>query len=86
MELVKKGGVKVEEKKPLGPPLKGPLYKCPMDGGTRDTPGPCPKCGMALDERHKVAPEAPAAERKVYVCDVHPEEVFDKPGRCKKES
>lgn len=23
-------------------------YKCSMDSGERDTPGPCPKCGMAL--------------------------------------
>jgi hypothetical protein len=21
---------------------------CPMDGAVRDTPGPCPKCGMDL--------------------------------------
>lgn len=27
-------------------------YVCPMDGGARTTPGPCPKCGMTLDERH----------------------------------
>lgn len=26
-------------------------YVCSMDGGTRDTPGPCPKCGMALPEK-----------------------------------
>lgn len=26
-------------------------YKCSMDGGMRDTPGPCPKCGMALPEK-----------------------------------
>lgn len=26
------------------------------------------------------APEGP--ERKIWVCDLHPEEVFDKPGQC----
>ena len=30
------------------------VYKCPMDGGTRDTPGPCPICGMTLEERDRV--------------------------------
>jgi Cu(I)/Ag(I) efflux system membrane fusion protein len=60
------------------------IYKCPMDGAVRDTPGPCPTCKMPLDERHKV-PKL-QAERTIYVCDVHPEEVFDKPGQCFKES
>lgn len=26
-------------------------YVCSMDGGTRETPGPCPKCGMTLPEK-----------------------------------
>jgi len=60
------------------------IYKCPMDAAVRDTPGPCPKCKMPLDERHKVP--KPKAERTIYVCDVHPEEVSDKPGQCFKES
>lgn len=60
------------------------IYKCPMDGAVRDTPGPCPKCKMPLGESHKVP--KPKAERTIYVCDVHPEEVFDKPGQCFKES
>ena len=66
---------------------KGPkefVYKCPMDGAVRDTPGPCPKCKMPLGEAHKVP--KPQPERTIYVCDVHPEEVFDKPGQCFKES
>lgn len=29
----------------------GAKYKCSMDGGERETPGPCPKCGMALPEK-----------------------------------
>lgn len=43
---------------PGGPPPatapQGYVYRCPMDGATRATPGPCPTCGMALDERHRV--------------------------------
>lgn len=27
-------------------------YVCPMDKAERTTPGPCPKCGMNLDERN----------------------------------
>jgi len=30
------------------------VYRCTMDGGERDTPGPCPKCGMTLDDRYLV--------------------------------
>ncbi len=47
MELVKKGGVRAQEKK-----------------------------------------ESPAdkQERKIYVCDLHPESVSDKPGQCFKDS
>ena len=57
-----------------------------MDGAVRDTTGPCPKCKMPLDERHKVPKEGPKKERTIYVCDVHPESVSDKPGQCFKES
>lgn len=31
-------------------------YRCPHDGATRAEPGPCPKCGMALDARHRASP------------------------------
>jgi hypothetical protein len=98
-EEKKEGGLKVDEKghaghqheakpptMPTSQPAKEFVYKCPMDGAVRDTPGPCPTCKMPLDERYKVPKVAPRVERKIYVCDVHPEEVFDKPGRCKKES
>lgn len=70
--------------KPQEKSAKEFIYKCPMDGATRETPGPCPKCKMPLDERHKVP--KPQAERTVYVCDVHPESVSDRPGQCFKES
>jgi hypothetical protein len=86
MELVKKGGAAAP----------AALYRCPHDGGERSTPGPCPKCGMPLDERHRVKapaaplgpplPAPPAKERAIYVCDLHPEEVSDKPGQCFKDT
>jgi len=31
------------------------VYLCPMDSATRTTPGPCPKCGITLDESHRVS-------------------------------
>lgn len=82
--------MKPEPPKPGATPKadeKGPkefVYKCPMDGAVRDTPGPCPKCKMPLGEAHKVP--NPKPERTIYVCDVHPDEVYDKPGQCFKES
>jgi hypothetical protein len=39
---------------PTNPPPASASYRCPMDGGTRTSPGPCPICGMTLDERHRV--------------------------------
>lgn len=84
MELVRQGGVKVEGGG-AGTPQEF-VYQCPMDGGTRDTPGPCPICKMHLDDRHKVAKAAPGGERTIYVCDSHPEEVSDKPGQCFKDT
>jgi Cu+-exporting ATPase len=50
-----------EPARPLEPPApvakSGVIYLCPMDPEVRsDKPGPCPKCGMALE------PEAPSAE------------------------
>lgn len=35
------------------------LYRCSMDGGERTSPGPCPKCGMALGDEHRVGAGAP---------------------------
>ena len=41
---------------PTSPPQAGVVYVCPMDPEVRsDRPGPCPKCGMALE------PEQPGA-------------------------
>ena len=51
---------------------------CPMDPDVQsDRPGPCPKCGMALESR------APAAASKVeWTCPMHPQIVRDGPGTC----
>ncbi len=54
-------------------------YVCPMCPEVRQLgPGPCPKCGMALD------PESPArpATRNEYTCPMHPEIVRRAPGSC----
>jgi Cu+-exporting ATPase len=54
-------------------------YVCPMDPEVRmPKPGPCPKCGMALEAE---APPAPAVKTE-YVCPMHPEIVRSEPGSC----
>jgi Cu+-exporting ATPase len=56
----------------------GTRYVCPMDPEVEsDHPGPCPKCGMALEPAAVVAPH-----RTEYVCPMHPEIVRDGPGAC----
>jgi heavy metal translocating P-type ATPase len=43
----------------------------------KDRPGPCPKCGMALE------PDLPAAPSKtLWTCPMHPQIVRDAPGAC----
>jgi Cu+-exporting ATPase len=57
------------------------IYTCPMHPEIRqDSPGDCPKCGMALE------PETPkAADQKTeWTCPMHPEIVQDEPGDCPK--
>jgi len=52
-------------------------YTCPMHPEVRQTrPGPCPKCGMALD------PATIPTMRTQWVCPMHPEVVRDAPGTC----
>src|SRR5690242_3257010 len=54
------------------------FYVCPMDPEIRQPrPGPCPKCGMALE------PEIPGGSTTVeYTCPMHPEIVRPGPGNC----
>ena len=54
-------------------------YVCPMDPEVRqDHPGPCPKCGMALEPE---IPSAPAT-RVEYTCPMHPQIIRPGPGAC----
>jgi P-type Cu+ transporter len=54
-------------------------YVCPMDPEVReDYPGPCPKCGMALESSLPLAP----ATRVEYTCPMHPQIVQPGPGSC----
>ncbi len=56
-------------------------YVCPMcEGVASDSPGDCPKCGMALERSQ---PQRPAT-RTVYTCPMHPEVERDEPGACPK--
>jgi Cu+-exporting ATPase len=59
------------------PGVKG-SYLCPMCPDVRESkPGPCPKCGMALE------PEMPVGPSRVeYTCPMHPEIVRPGPGSC----
>src|SRR5262249_5873703 len=62
------------------PATPGAVYTCPMDPEVRqDHPGPCPKCGMALE------PVGGGPTTGVeYSCPMHPEGVSDPPGSCPK--
>lgn len=53
-------------------------YVCPMCSEVRESkPGPCPRCGMALE------PEVPVATSRVeYTCPMHPQIVRPGPGNC----
>ncbi len=56
-------------------------YTCPMHPEiVQDTPGNCPKCGMALEPKTI----APTREKTEYTCPMHPEIVQDTPGNCPK--
>jgi Cu+-exporting ATPase len=60
------------------PASKADVYVCPMCPEVRkNQPGPCPKCGMALE------PEVPrTAARTEYTCPMHPQIVRPGPGSC----
>ena len=56
-------------------------YFCPMCPEVHATkPGPCPKCGMALEFAGEPAP----LQRTEWTCPMHPEVVQDTPGDCPK--
>ncbi len=56
-------------------------YFCPMCPDVHaDKPGPCPKCGMALEP----AGGAASLQRTEWTCPMHPEVVQNKPGNCPK--
>jgi Cu+-exporting ATPase len=60
-------------------PSVGTNYLCPMCPEVRATrPGPCPKCGMALEAEMPVA-----ATLVEYTCPMHPEIVRAGPGTCR---
>ena len=61
-------------------PAEDRLYTCPMHPEIRQAqPGPCPKCGMALEP---VTPIVPSKTQ--WTCPMHPEVVRDGPGTCPK--
>ncbi|MGI8770777.1 MAG: heavy metal translocating P-type ATPase [Acidobacteriaceae bacterium] len=61
------------------PAQQGAEYICPMDPEVHKTrPGPCPKCGMALEPSTLTS----APKRTEYTCPMHPEVVRDEPGAC----
>lgn len=49
-------------------------FYCPKDGRVRNTPGPCPDCGVNLEPR--------AIAGAIFVCPTHPEITSQKPGKC----
>ncbi|MCA9088953.1 MAG: heavy metal translocating P-type ATPase, partial [Planctomycetaceae bacterium] len=58
---------------------KAGKYFCPMcEGVESDTPGDCPKCGMALE----LARPATSRHKVTYTCPMHPEIEQDNPGDC----
>lgn len=56
-------------------------YFCPMCPDVHaDKPGPCPKCGMALEPAGGGSPD----QRVEWTCPMHPDVVQDQPGNCPK--
>jgi Cu+-exporting ATPase len=64
---------------PAAPPVAAVAYGCPMDPEVRqDSPGACPKCGMALEPDLSTLPRT----KVEYTCPMHPEIVREAPGPC----
>jgi Cu+-exporting ATPase len=54
-------------------------YFCPMcESVESDTPGSCPKCGMALERN----PLFRGSAKTIYTCPMHPQIEQDHPGNC----
>ena len=54
-------------------------YFCPMcEGVESDTPGACPRCGMALERN----PAFREQNKIIYTCPMHPQIQQDRPGNC----
>src|SRR5438270_4673735 len=75
-QVVQLGGIAAA--KPVAPVQKTSAgkgtvtYVCPMDPEVRESkPGPCPKCGMAMEP-----------ETVEYTCPMHPEIIRNAPGNC----
>jgi len=59
--------------------LSEQVYVCPMDTEVRaPKPGPCPKCGMALEPLNPTV----TGTRTEYTCPMHPEIVRSGPSTC----
>src|SRR5256886_11281144 len=67
-----------EQRPPEPSAPAGTKWVCPMDPEVEaDRPGPCPRCGMALE------PVTPAQSTRVeWTCPMHPQIVRDQPGTC----
>ncbi|MFN2497768.1 MAG: heavy metal translocating P-type ATPase [Pyrinomonadaceae bacterium] len=61
------------------PPQATARFRCPMHPEVQvSKPGPCPKCGMALESATITSPK----QKIEYSCPMHPEIVRDGPGSC----
>ena len=69
----------VEQPIAKSPQSSGAEYTCPMHPEVRQKgPGPCPKCGMALES----AGVPTLATKTEWTCPMHPEIVRQEPGNC----
>src|SRR4030095_6500522 len=68
-----------EDHRHAGTPRPGANYYCPMCPGLEsETPGTCPRCGMALEHN----PASKRMARTLYTCPMHPQIEQDHPGDC----
>jgi len=71
--------VEIASLRPSTAEPKSTTWVCPMDPEVRQSgPGDCPKCGMALEPEHPIAPRTITE----WTCPMHPEIVRDEPGNC----